>query len=123
MKSQQQAEREEQQRIKNLVLNNYDLRDDIDAHDGDPTFSSASPESLFPLEENPNTKKGRLLGLERHIVSTSASSQPRSSDRASNTRVSQRARKLQLSDVDWYGNKSCSHSSRYKPWRGPPTSA
>ena len=33
MKSQQEAEREEQQRIKNLVLN-YDLREDNDSHDG-----------------------------------------------------------------------------------------
>jgi hypothetical protein len=33
MKSQQAAEREEQQRIKNLVLN-YDLRDETDQHDG-----------------------------------------------------------------------------------------
>jgi regulator of nonsense transcripts 2 len=36
MKTQQQAEREEQQRIKNLVLN-YDLRDGED-QDGDSTL-------------------------------------------------------------------------------------
>lgn len=33
MKSQREAEREEQQRIKNLVLN-YDLRDETETHDG-----------------------------------------------------------------------------------------
>lgn len=33
MKSQQAAEREEQRRIKNLVLN-YDLREENDIHDG-----------------------------------------------------------------------------------------
>jgi hypothetical protein len=38
MKSQQEAEREEQRRIKNLVLN-YDLREDNDSHDG--TFALA----------------------------------------------------------------------------------
>lgn len=37
MKSQQAAEREEQQRIKNLVLN-YDLNDD-DQHDGTTALS------------------------------------------------------------------------------------
>ncbi|GAP86137.1 putative MIF4G domain-containing protein [Rosellinia necatrix] len=39
MKNQQQAEREEQQRIKNLVLN-YDMRenDDLDGHDKPPSY-------------------------------------------------------------------------------------
>ncbi|KAL9111801.1 MAG: hypothetical protein Q9227_003860 [Pyrenula ochraceoflavens] len=118
MKTQQQAEREEQQRIKSLVLNNYDLRDDNDLHDGDSKFSSSDP-YLLPLEGNLNTKKGRLLGLERHNASTS-SSQPRSVDRASHSRSGQRARKLQLSDVDWYGNKSKSRSSSHFHRRGPP---
>src|SRR5206468_1785073 len=38
MKTQQQAEREEQQRIKNLVLN-YDLRDDSEQNDGEHDVS------------------------------------------------------------------------------------
>ncbi|KAI9825997.1 MAG: hypothetical protein M1819_007452 [Sarea resinae] len=67
MKTQQQAEREEQQRIKNLVLN-YDLRD----------------------EEND--------GLDRHA---SLHASPGRFDKAGNNRSNQRARKLQLSDVDW----------------------
>jgi len=44
MRSQQQAEKEEQQRIKNLVLN-YDLRDENEGTDG---------ELPFPYEPNPN---------------------------------------------------------------------
>ncbi|KZF23366.1 hypothetical protein L228DRAFT_209787 [Xylona heveae TC161] len=67
MKTQQQAEREEQQRIKNLVLN-YDLGED---NDGDEKINTFSP-SQYRF------------------------------DKASNNRSTQRARKLQLSDVDWY---------------------
>lgn len=67
MRSKQQAEREEQQRIKNLVLN-YDLRDENE------------PDGL-DKQHNPYT-------------------QPRV-DKAGSNRSNQRARKLQLSDVDW----------------------
>ncbi|EER25405.1 MIF4G domain containing protein [Coccidioides posadasii C735 delta SOWgp] len=63
MRSQQQAEREEQQRIKNLVLN-YDLGDDNDLNDGNEKRTSSKPEKA-------STSRGF------------------------------RARKLQLSDVDW----------------------
>jgi len=63
MKSQQAAEREEQQRIKNLVLN-YDLRED-DQHDG-------------PDHYNPSLSRAEKGG--RHAA---------------------RARRLNLSDVDW----------------------
>lgn len=66
MKTQQAAEREEQQRIKNLVLN-YDLREGDD-----------------------------LDGLEK--AGGANYTRP---DKSSNTRSGQRARKLQLSDVDW----------------------
>jgi len=93
MKSQQAAEREEQQRIKNLVLN-YDLRDENEPQDGESySFPNDSP-SPMPLEENPNTK-GLVLGLERLGASHSRS------DRGPG-RNAQRSRKLQLSDVDWY---------------------
>lgn len=67
MRSKQQAEKEEQQRIKNLVLN-YDLRDDNETEGLDKTH-------------NPYA-------------------QPRL-DKAGNNRSHQRARKLQLSDVNW----------------------
>lgn len=63
MKSQQAAEREEQQRIKNLVLN-YDLRDESERHD-DHLGSS-----LSRYEKN-------------------------------SARNAPRARRLNLSDVDW----------------------
>ena len=55
MKSQQAAEREEQLRIKNLVLN-YDLREENEQHDGESyefLYSSDFP----PLTQNPNTKE------------------------------------------------------------------
>ncbi|KHJ34062.1 putative mif4g domain-containing protein [Erysiphe necator] len=76
MKSQQQAEREEQQRIKNLVLN-YDLCDGDDQ------------EGI----EKINTKDYTRL------------------DKSSNNRSGQRARKLQLSDVDWYDSQRNSFPS------------
>jgi len=74
MKSQQAAEREEQQRIKNLVLN-YDLRED-DQHDGLDHY-------------NPPLSRAEKSG-----------------------RYAPRARRLNLSDVDWYGTKT-------EPARGP----
>ncbi|KAI9669467.1 MAG: hypothetical protein M1817_004692 [Caeruleum heppii] len=82
MKTQQQAEREEQRRIKNLVLN-YDLRDE--QTDGEEEFH-------YTIQPNNNAKI--FQGLERH------SSSPRM-DKAGMTRSKQRARKLQLSDSDW----------------------
>jgi hypothetical protein len=89
MKSQQQAEREEQQRIKNLVLN-YDLRDGED-QDGDPT--------LKPIPRNMNVY-GSDAGIEKL---GSSHARP---DKSGNNRSGQRARKLQLSDVDWYDRRS-----------------
>ena len=93
MKTQQQAEREEQQRIKNLVLN-YDLRDG-DEQDGDTSFA--------PLAPNFNIHTYNA-GIEK---TAPANYKP---DKSSNNRSGQRARKLQLSDVDWYGPKKKSHS-------------
>jgi regulator of nonsense transcripts 2 len=96
MISQQQAEREEQQRIKNLVLN-YDLSNDADQHDGEAhDFLTPVPE----LERNPNHTYGRRLGSERYSASHSRS------DRSGSHRNAPRARKLQLSDVDWYAKRS-----------------
>ena len=92
MKSQQAAEREEQQRIKNLVLN-YDLRED-DTHDGIPTGFPNTPIEQFPLEKNPNTK-GIKLGPDHYNPSLSRSER--------SGRHAPRSRRLNLSDVDWYG--------------------
>jgi regulator of nonsense transcripts 2 len=95
MRSKQQAEKEEQQRIKNLVLN-YELRDDNDA-EGEFPFSS----NLHP---NPNRKKCTKTteGLDK---THNPYAQPRL-DKAGNNRSHQRARKLQLSDVNWYDASS-----------------
>lgn len=85
MKTQQAAEREEQQRIKSLVLN-YDLRDGEEQQDG---------EFALPLRPNPNIHT-QSAGFEK-ATSHSRSDKP--------ARSGQRARKLQLSDVtDWYGS-------------------
>ena len=89
MKSQQQAEREEQQRIKSLVLN-YELHDGED-QDGDS--------ALQPIQPNMNIHKLNA-GIEKM---NSSHARP---DKSGNNRSGQRARKLQLSDVDWYDRKS-----------------
>ena len=94
MKNQQQAEREEQQRIKNLVLN-YDLGDDNDLNDGDP--NSLPAHQLPLLERNSNTK-----GIQAPEKRGPPHRDHKSTDKASATRSGFRARKLQLSDVDWY---------------------
>lgn len=98
MKSQQQAEREEQQRIKNLVLN-YELNDGDD-QDGDLL--------LPPLARNMNIHNDQA-GIEK----------PNSSharlDKSGNNRIGQRARKLQLSDVDWYDRKSHNQTPTSRP--------
>jgi hypothetical protein len=95
MKTHQQAEREEQQRIKNLVLN-YDLRDGED-QDGDST--------LKPIQPNMNIYR-KDAGIEKL---SSSHARP---DRSSNNRSGQRARKLQLSDVDWYDRRSHNRFTR-----------
>ncbi|KAI9783809.1 MAG: hypothetical protein M1839_003145 [Geoglossum umbratile] len=87
MKTKQQAEREEQQRIKNLVLN-YDLRDDNEI-DGDN----------LPDPHGPNHVTKRTQGPEK----PTGSNAPHAKDKSGNSRSNQRSRKLQLSDVDWYG--------------------
>lgn len=94
MKTQQAAEREEQQRIKNLVLN-YDLREGDDL-EGDYLLPFSPPER--------NIHKYNT-GLEK----AAGPNYPRP-DKSSNTRSGQRARKLQLSDVDWYDPEANPHS-------------
>jgi regulator of nonsense transcripts 2 len=92
MKHQQQAEKEEQQRIKSLVLN-YDLRESED-QDGELNF--ATPNSSSSI----------------HTLSTSGTDRPSSFhlNRLNNNPgkgAGQRARKLQISDVaDWYDHPS-----------------
>ncbi|RYP92111.1 hypothetical protein DL770_001772 [Monosporascus sp. CRB-9-2] len=86
MRTQQQAEREEQQRIKNLVLN-YDLRESED-QDGDIYRS--------PLNPNTNIHNASIPGHEKQAY------HPNRLDKSGKDRGGQRVRRLQLSDVDWY---------------------
>jgi regulator of nonsense transcripts 2 len=108
MKSQQAAEREEQQRIKNLVLN-YDLRED-DSHDGIPIGFPCGPVMQPPLERNPNTK-GLKLGPDHYNPSLSRSER--------SGRHAPRARRLNLSDVDWYGKKTFAEKAENEAPRNP----
>lgn len=138
MRSQQEAERAEQQRIKSLVLN-YDLTDD--QHDGEePAFHyiqkpnstrtvlvgkgslnpslkprhTGQPQRSTSSDENNSSEAAanNQSNIVRHDSFADDSgpidhphSQPRQ-DKAGNTRVKQRARKLQLGDIDWYGDRS-----------------
>lgn len=102
MKTQQQAEREEQQRIKNLVLN-YDLGDDNEVNDGEINISFTQ---LLPLQKNPNAKGPK--GAEKRNTSHRDAKFDRT------TRSGFRARKLQLSDVDWYDDPKLSRNPKHR---------
>lgn len=108
MKSQMEADRAEQQRIKNLVLN-YELQDSAD-QDGIENksdffmrFNPNLPKDYFPISALPN-KKFQGLGEDKHQHNASLSQSSNHATSRSNgtNRGGQRARKLQLSDVDWY---------------------
>lgn len=90
MKTQQAAEREEQQRIKNLVLN-YDLNDD-DQHDG--TASALAPIVQPSINSKKFAKVAPKIGFEQFNNTLT---------RADRNGRAPRARRLNLSDVDWYG--------------------
>lgn len=162
MKSQQQAERAEQQRIKSLVLN-YDLNDD--QHDGE------DPEPFHHVVLSPKRKRTRLVGKgnlneslnpPRHrgyhgrtqhstslreqpagVSCTAAAlaapycetafqdslanvsghidhphTQPRQ-DKSGNTRSKQRARKLQMGDIDWYDRAASLPEAPPSPEQAP----
>ena len=138
MKSQKEAERAEQQRIKNLVLN-YDLQDsgtdagtenaisDFFSHPN-PNLRNQRPAGfpLVPLDENSFAHKYMSEGMvgEKHSSSQHQHNAPlhqpsapnhsnaRSADKSGTNRSGHRARKLQLSDVDWYDPKPDSSRSR-----------
>lgn len=151
MKSQKEAERAEQQRIKNLVLN-YDLQDsstdtgtenaisDYFSHPN-PNLRDRRPAGfpLVTLNENTLAHSYMSEGLSGekhgsshhqhnaslHQSSTSNNSNARPADRSGTNRNGHRARKLQLSDVDWYDQKPGSSRSQGPgsflrgPHRGP----
>ena len=111
MKSQQAAEREEQQRIKNLVLN-YDLRDENDQHDGTEDPALLGPIEQPALHRNPNAK-GLNLGSEHFNASLTRSEK--------SGRHTHRSRKLNLSDVDWYGKQGRKSRCDRNKQAPPPT--
>ena len=135
MKNQKEAERAEQQRIKNLVLN-YDLQDSNTDQTGKDNsvylnyFSHPNPNiPLVKLSTMTNTHNAPSEGLgggsekhgashHQHNASLHQSSPapnnapPRPAEKSGMNRSGQRARKLQLSDVDWYGPKLGSSRSR-----------
>ena len=126
MKSQKEAERAEQQRIKNLVLN-YDLQDSstdqagTEHHlyfdyfsrpnpnlpQGSPGFPSLAviPAEMDILAHNDSSKglggdKHHQHNASLHQSSNHASARP--ADKSGTNRSGHRARKLQLNDLDWY---------------------
>lgn len=94
MKNQQQAEREEQQRIKNLVLN-YDLREN-EEQDGDTNTN--------PLIPNTNIHKSIKAGPEK-----TPSHHINRPEKQGKERGGQRVRRLQMNDLDWYGSSHNKH--------------
>jgi len=124
MKSQQEAERAEQQRIKSLVLN-YDLQDAGDQDGTDPGFPSASSQFLY---WNPNFARGiirRRPSLPAHNLELGIAGDGHqhnaslhqfanhTSHRGAGQR-GQRARRLQLSDVDWYVSVACDRDPTFR---------
>lgn len=121
MKNQQEAERAEQQRIKNLVLN-YDLQGSNAEQTGTDNdlyfdyFSNPNPNVPYGfMIAHKGSSKG--LGAERHQhnpslhLSSQSNANAKPADKPSSNRSGQRARKLQLKDVDWYDRGSHSSSS------------
>lgn len=100
MRNKQQADKEEQQRIKSLVLS-YEAQDGGD-DTGDIPFS-------YTL--HPNTNRKRTETSQVLDKTPNPYAQPRL-DKAGHNSRNQRARKLQLSDVNWYGSPSSSRSGR-----------
>ncbi|KAL8654506.1 MAG: hypothetical protein Q9210_001451 [Variospora velana] len=117
LKSQKEAERAEQQRIKNLVLN-YDLADSSADQGGTGNslyldhFSHPNPNLSHMLKSKHFTHSGVSQGfdgdkqapphnapLQQQPVTNGTNSRP--SERSGGGRRGQQARKLQLSDVDW----------------------
>ena len=128
MKTQREAEREEQQRIKNHILN-LDLQDSSADNSGtthDLSFDSfPSPNPKFSVGRIWQSPKSPLVphlnmhafahsgdcqgtgASEKHLQNpslgrTSSTNPAKSADKSSSSRRGDRARKLQLSDVDWY---------------------
>lgn len=124
MKLQQEAERAERQNIKNLVLN-YDLHDSgIDAAgtthqfyltpflQPNPNLRTPNPPrsvAHYRLSQGPGVEKHgpphHPYNASLHQSSLKSGSEPKPADKLSTNRGGHRARKLQISDVDWYEAK------------------
>ncbi|RYO31496.1 Regulator of nonsense transcripts 2 [Alternaria arborescens] len=105
MRNKQQADTEERQRIKSLVLNYNEARDDADDTTGD---------SPFHYTLSPNTNRIRTETFQGLDKTPNPYAQPRL-DKAGANRSNQRARKLQLSDVNWYDSQPSPRQSRPEP--------
>lgn len=98
MKNQQQAEREEQQRIKNLVLN-LDLRE-TEETDGDTNSNPLLPNAnLIHTTHTPGHDKTSVYHLNRP-------------EKTTKERGGQRVRRLQMNDLDWYDNTQGQNQNR-----------
>jgi regulator of nonsense transcripts 2 len=116
MKSQKEAERVERQNIKNLVLN-YDLHDSsVDSagtahHFYFPPFPPPNPNIRTLHQSRPAAHYHLPQGPvgEKHAPAHQSSSRNVSElqpvDKSATNRSGHRARKLQLSDVEWYESK------------------
>ncbi|KAL8761813.1 MAG: hypothetical protein Q9184_002097 [Pyrenodesmia sp. 2 TL-2023] len=124
LKQQKEAERAEQQRIKNLVLN-YDLADSSTDQPGTDNinlyldyFSHPNPNLSHILKPKHFTHNALSQGLggekqppshphnaplQQAPIANVVNSKP--AERSGGGRRGQQARKLQLSDVDWYAPK------------------
>ncbi|CAI7659534.1 unnamed protein product [Penicillium bialowiezense] len=94
MRSQQQADREEQQRIKNLVLN-YEA-----SNEPEPTESENEPLENPDPTPNPNWDNP-LLRKQKAATQEKRTPASQRTDKAGANRSAFRSRKLQLSDVNW----------------------
>ncbi|KAK8128483.1 hypothetical protein PG984_009591 [Apiospora sp. TS-2023a] len=98
MKNQQQAEREEQQRIKNLVLN-LDLRE-TEETDGDTNSNPLLPNANLIHTTHPSGHdKTSVYHLNRP-------------EKTTKERGGQRVRRLQMNDLDWYDNTRDQNQNR-----------
>ncbi|KAK8079512.1 hypothetical protein PG997_007330 [Apiospora hydei] len=105
MKNQQQAEREEQQRIKNLVLN-LDLRETEEA-DGDTNSNPLLPNAnLIHTTRGAGHDKTSVYHLNRP-------------EKPSKERGGQRVRRLQMNDLDWYDSTQDKNQKRPGITPGP----
>ena len=120
MRHQQQAEKEEQQRIKNLVLN-LDLRDENDGPDGGDPLS-------YPLQPNLNKASRNILPARSSAVppsyfSSASSSAPLHSSRARRqARTKLTALKVPLSRST-RPTRTCNHAAWTRRARGARASA